>query len=197
MPPGFCRGVAAISTSAKHRVLIHAIAVVAVLWASAADARKYPWDTEDDIRGHFDETKPWVEQQAAIPAYPDPANLIEVPVQIPDSNLKMYIDASTLAIGTDGVVRYALVLRSPSGAENVFYEGIRCATHELRSYAYGSSQSRWEPIDSVWGPLNDLGVMRYRERLYKYYFCRPPMDTLPRREMLQRMRYGVPRELMK
>ena len=78
-------------------------------------------------------------------------------------------------LGEDGVVRYVMVLRSPRGSENTFFEGIRCSTREWRSYAFGSSDGVWKSmVDQPWAPIADLGVQRYRERLYRYYFCRKP-----------------------
>ena len=42
---------------------------------------------------------------------------------------------TSLTVGTDGVVRYTVVVTSPAGARNVNYEGIRCDTYEWRLYA--------------------------------------------------------------
>ena len=171
-------------------------AVIALLLscASVTHAAKSAWDADGPERSHDDEETPWTEQGAALPEYPDKNHLINVPVEIAGSSLDMFIDERSLSIGEDGVVRYVLVLRTQSGTENVFFEGIRCATHELRSYAYGTSRSAWQPVDTVWTPLSGLGVGRYREQLYQYYLCRPAMGTLPRQEMLRRMRYGVPHD---
>lgn len=164
-------------------------------WACVAQAAVRDWDVDSPSRSNYAEDTPWAEQGIALPAYPDADHLVGVPVQIVGSNLEMFIDERSLTVGEDGVVRYALVLRSPRGTENVFFEGIRCATHELRSYAYGTSRSAWQSVDAVWAPIHTAGMGRYREQLYRYYLCRPAMGTLPRQEMLQRMRYGVPRDL--
>lgn len=166
-----------------------------MLWAAAAHAVFPDTDTESPSASNYAEDTPWVEQGVALPAYPAAAHLVAVPVQIAGSDLEMFIDERALTVGEDGVVRYVLVLRAPSGAENVFYEGIRCATRELRSYAYGSSRFTWQPVDTAWTPIHVTGMGRYREQLYRYYLCKPAMGTLPRQEMLQRMRYGVPRDL--
>lgn len=151
---------------------------------------------EDEDRDFgFIEREPWKEQPiAGLPAYPDGKHYVAVPLQQAGSDLDMFIDEPSLDIGDDGVVRYTLLLRSPRGAESLFYEGIRCATREWRSYAYGSSDSAWQPVDAAWTPIQDLGMGRYREYLYRYYLCRPALGILPRQDMLQRMRYGVPRD---
>lgn len=141
----------------------------------------------------FVEPEPWKEQAVELPAYPDGKHYVAVPLQIAGTNLEMFVDEPSLAIGADGVVRYIMLLRSPSGTENLFYEGIRCSTREWRSYAYGTSAGTWGPApDHGWAPIRNLGVERYRERLYRYYLCDPAMGTLKRAEMLKRMRYGLP-----
>jgi hypothetical protein len=174
--------------------LIYA-AVALLAWASAAHSAIPNWGEDGPSRDNDVEDTPWTEQGVGMPAYPEQSHLVGVPVQIPSSKLEMFIDERSLTAGDDGVARYVLVLRSPSGAENVFYEGIRCATRELRSYAYGSSRATWQSVDAAWAPIQDTGMGRYREQLYRYYLCRPAMGILPRQEMLQRMRYGAPRDL--
>ena len=185
-------GDAPIITSANYRVLARVVATLLMAWVSAAHPATPVWDADSPSHSHYAEDTPWTEQGVQLPAYPDDNHLVQVPVQVVGSDLGMFIDESTLTIGEDGVVRYVLVMRAPRGAENVYFEGIRCATHELRSYAYGTSQSAWQTVDAAWESIQSTGMGRYREQLYRYYLCRPAMGTLTRREMLQRMRYGVP-----
>jgi hypothetical protein len=49
--------------------------------------------------------------------------------------LKFGIDAIDAEQSADGVVRYVIVARSATGAVNALYEGIRCATGQVRTYA--------------------------------------------------------------
>lgn len=143
----------------------------------------------------FVEPEPWKEQAVELPAYPDGKHFVAVPLQIAGSNLEMFVDEPSLAIGEDGVVRYVMLLRSPSGTENLFYEGLRCSTREWRTYAFGGSAGAWTEVpDRGWSPIRNLGVERYRERLYRYYFCDTSLGTLDRAEMLRRMRYGLPND---
>ncbi len=139
----------------------------------------------------FVEKEPWKEQAQALPPYPDGSHLRAVEMHIPGSTLEVLIDEPTLSVGEDGVVRYVMVLRSASGSENVFFEGIRCSARAWRTYAFGSSDGTWQAVaDEVWTPIADLGVQRYRERLYRHYFCRPAMGVVPRAEIMRRLRYG-------
>src|SRR6185437_10944582 len=82
----------------------------------------------------FDSSKPWAELQAQLPVYPKAENLLPFDAG-PASNNLHYIDAPSIAVGRDGIVRYALVIKSPTGAMNVTYEGMRCATDGVREDA--------------------------------------------------------------
>lgn len=148
---------------------------------------------EDGPETPFVEREPWKERAVTLPPYPDGRHYLAVPLQIVGSPLEMFIDEPSLAIGEDGVVRYIMLLRAPGGGENLFYEGIRCSTREWRTYAYGGTAGAWRAVEGgAWAPIRDLGVERYRERLYRYYLCDPALGTLRRAEMLRRMRYGLP-----
>lgn len=141
----------------------------------------------------FVDREPWKEQGIDLPAYPDGGHYVAVPLQIAGSNLEMFVDEPTLTIGDDGVVRYVLMLRAPTGTENLFYEGIRCSTQEWRSYAYGTSVGKWQALgEAPWRMIQDRGVERYRLELYRYYLCDPKVGPRLRKEMFQRMRYGLP-----
>ncbi len=57
--------------------------------------------------------------------------------------LKFGVDPASLVISKDGVVRYVMVASSASGATNAMYEGIRCATGELKTYARATTTGKW------------------------------------------------------
>lgn len=72
----------------------------------------------------------------------------------PDSALIYGIDSQTLSISAaDRVVRYVVVVRSPSGGRNVFYEGIRCPTGEMKTYARHNGQAWVTVPDPQWSPM--------------------------------------------
>ena len=63
------------------------------------------------------------------------------------SSLVYGVDPASVQISkVDGVLRYVLVATGPSGARNVMYEGIRCATGEFKTYARYSSDGRWSMV---------------------------------------------------
>jgi len=76
----------------------------------------------------------WKELEAPPPPTFEVSRLVPFDVSI-NSALQFGVDAGTINIGRDGVVRYVIVARSTSGTINAMYEGLRCSTGEMRTYA--------------------------------------------------------------
>jgi len=111
----------------------------------------------------------WREAKVEPPAYPEKSNLLPFFVSAA-SNFDFFIDARSLSVGEDGVVRYVLVVRSPQGAESVSFEGIRCSTSEVRIYATGASGG-WSRRASPWREIAPRSVQRWHNALRDEYFC--------------------------
>jgi hypothetical protein len=62
------------------------------------------------------------------------------------SSLSYGVDPATLRISKDGVLSYVMVATSASGARNVLYEGIRCVTGEVKTYARHSPSGGWTMV---------------------------------------------------
>lgn len=119
----------------------------------------------------FDHERPWVELQAQLPAYPKEENLLQFDAGPVSTNLH-YVDAPSITVGEDGVVRFSLVVKSATGAMNVSYEGIRCQTAEKRTYAYGRNDETWMRARlSKWVDLEDISQNYAHRALYRYFFC--------------------------
>ena len=120
----------------------------------------------------FIEPPPWQEQAVALPAYPADADLLPIPVDQPALSQTFNIDSKSLSVGTDGVVRYSLVIVSDSGARNVLFEGLRCATREYRAYAYGEASHNFRPAQSdKWQPVSQYGWGGFRSVLLRDFLC--------------------------
>jgi len=66
------------------------------------------------------------------------------------------IDPATIAITPDGLVRYVVVARNASGSLSAMYEGIRCATGEVKTYARSSNPGTWSSIkEPQWRDFTD------------------------------------------
>lgn len=135
-----------------------------------------------------DENKPWEEIAVQMPAVPLPENLIEFYVS-PTATQKFAIDAKSLAIGSDGVIRYTLVVTSPAGAKNISYEGIRCATFEKKLYAFGRDDGSWgRSRRDQWEGIVRSNVNRQHAALAQDYFCSNLTIVGTEKDMLQRLR---------
>lgn len=136
----------------------------ATLAAGQANPPKSEWEKQQEERD-------FKENEVALPALPKGADLIEFFVTSA-SSFKFFIDAPSLSVGTDGVVRYTLVARSPSGTETVSYEGLRCngGTYKVYAFANGGvwSRSRGNPD---WRPIEPKSVQRWHPALRREYFC--------------------------
>lgn len=190
MPAAIAPEVAVIrSPNTKTSLISFGLSLIG-LWLYQAPAAVAD---ENGPEFNFVEGPAWKEQDIVLPAYPDGQNLVEVPLQLAGSDLRMFIQEPSLVVGADGVTRYVLMLRSPSGTENLFYEGIRCTKQQWRSYAYGTSTGEWQALgDTPWQLIHNLGTERYRMSLYRYYFCDPISGPLSPRKALDRIRYGAP-----
>lgn len=117
-----------------------------------------------------DEPK-WQEQEAALPGFPKDESLMEFYVSANTPN-RFFVDGTTLNPGADGVVRYVLVVRTSGGATNVTFEGIRCATRELRLYATGRTDGTWAKARiSEWKRIENKPVNRHHAALSRDYLC--------------------------
>lgn len=136
--------------------------LMAFLHFSAAGASD-PFDSE------FDE-KPWSEIEVQLPAFPSEENLI--PFQVGAvRDRQFFVDGASISIGSDEVIRFSVVVVSPSGARNISYEGMRCVTGERRLYAFGRSDRTWSKARSNnWIKIKGSGN-QYPVALFVDYFC--------------------------
>lgn len=63
---------------------------------------------------------------------------------------------ATLTITPDGIVRYVMVATNAGGSVNAMFEGIRCATGEVKTYARSSANGVWINVkEPQWRGLTD------------------------------------------
>ena len=74
--------------------------------------------------GGVPEEKAFKEIEVALPSYPQDSALLEFAPRRNSAN-HFYIDRDSISIGSDRVIRYSTVIKSPSGAINTSYEGLR------------------------------------------------------------------------
>ena len=148
-----------------------------------------PRRDQDEEEG---EKKSWTELEIKLPPLPKPENLLQFEPSAASGN-RYYIDATSILIGDDGAVRYTLVIRSPSGVDNISYEGIRCDTVEQKYYAFGRRDGTWSPSrSSVWRLIEYKELNRQHGVLYSSYFCPDGSPILSAKDAINRFKYGVP-----
>ena len=107
----------------------------------------------------------WKETEVPAPPKFDPKQriAIDMPHYV---SMEFGIDPATLAVTPDGIVRYVMVAVSPSGAVTAFYEGIRCATGEVKSYARANASGVWTLVkEPEWRGLNDRQPSKHARAL--------------------------------
>ncbi len=146
-----------------------AFAAAAIAAAAAAQSPLMPKDNPG-----FEEEEPWQElREVEPPAFPRQENLREYYVG-PATTNNYFIDASTLSVGSDGIVRYVLVVRTSGGATNVSFEGINCKQLTWKHYATGRSDGTWvksRAARSEWRSFENHAVNRYHAALSRDLLC--------------------------
>lgn len=119
----------------------------------------------------FGDKNDWKEDKAAEPPAfkADKLLTIDVPSY---SSLKFGVDPETIRITTDGVVSYVVVATSRDGnAVNAFFEGMHCATEEVKTYARFTNGA-WEPVkEPLWKHM-DAVKSSYARALFNQGMCR-------------------------
>jgi hypothetical protein len=146
-----------------------------------------------DLEEEESEKKEWVELEVKPPPYPKRENLIPFEVSAASSN-RFYIDPESISVGSDGVVRYTLVIRGPTGAENISYEGIRCETREQKYYAFGRRDGSWSSARSgAWRRIEYKEINRQHGVLYLDFFCPDKKRPVgPPAVIIRHLKYGAP-----
>ena len=111
------------------------------------------------------------EAQVSPPPYPKPENYLPFQVNTAVS-FEFFVDAKSISVSADGVIRYTVIAKSSAGALNISFEGMRCAERTFRVYAFGRTGNTWlEVRNSRWEPI--LGEARSAQRavLYRDFFC--------------------------
>jgi hypothetical protein len=159
--------------------------VAGLLATGPALAQWEGWDYNYDR-----EITPWSEMQQQLPAYPADQNLIPLDVGAATPH-RYFIDGKSVSAGTDGVVRYTLVIKSAGGASNVSFEGIRCESREQKYYATGRSDRTWGRARSPqWRQIEFREINAQHATLYREYLCRGKIMVEPAEDIVRALRRG-------
>jgi hypothetical protein len=103
----------------------------------------------------------------AMPPYPRAGNLVPFSVETTDN--RYFVDRSSLAV-SGNIVTYVLVVRSPAGVDNVFFEALNCREREQRTYARGTSDRKWIVRPSEWRRIETRASLG-QYVLHREFFC--------------------------
>lgn len=136
--------------------------------------------------------KAWQETAITLPAAPQITDLL--PFEVATTVTQAFaIDAKSLIISTDGVIRYTLVAQSQSGAKSISYEGIRCQTFEKKLYSFGRKDGSWSlSRRDQWEPIMGSAVNRVHVALAQDYFCQNKTTAGDAAAILDRMKRKRP-----
>lgn len=145
--------------------LLYGFIVILTLVGQVA-AQELPGDKK--YGEYFEEEKKWSEAETPLPDFPREQHLIEFDAGAATRN-RYFIDGSTLSVGGDGVIRYAILVKTSGGAANVSYEGIRCDVRERKLFAVGRADNTWTASRAQnWQPIR---IGSYQAVLLREYFC--------------------------
>ncbi len=143
----------------------------ASLWIAALLGALMAFGTaraQQDPPGREEKT---AESEVTLPAAPQKTHLLPFYVS-PTTTMDFAIDATSVSVSPDGIVRYTMVITSKAGASNVSYEGIRCSSMERKLYATGKPDGSWSlSRRDAWLPIGEVGANRQHAALAKDYFC--------------------------
>ncbi len=106
-----------------------------------------------------------------LPPYPRLENYLPFQVNAV-SPFAFSVDAKSISVGADRVVRYSLIAKSSNGGLNVSFEGMRCADAQIRIYALGRSDGTWSELrKSRWERIRIDQRNAERAVLYNDFFC--------------------------
>lgn len=174
---------AAPSLSVRARVG-KMLALLALL-ANAAAVAHAASNFEEDFDDH---DKTWNEIALQLPAPPRAENLLPFYVS-PTATQTFAIDAKSLSVGADDVVRYTLVTTSASGAKNISYEGIRCQVLHKKLYAFGHPDGSWSRSRrDQWEQISGNAANRQHAALAGDYFCQGGLVVGKAPDIIERIR---------
>ena len=131
----------------------------------------------------------WQENQIPAPAALRLEGLIALAMPVTD--LRVAVDPTSITVGSDGVVRYVVTATSSSGTINAMYEGIRCATAEVKLYARHVPTKGWSPtMDEPWRSLHELPRGRHSLLIAREGACTGRVPKGSANEIVQSLKSG-------
>lgn len=174
----------------KKSVLIATVTSALLIGNAWAQSTRPSYIDPNEIINPNVEDYIWQEEAGRLPDYPQDENLHEFVVSDSDRRFHYYLDSESLSFDEDNVVRYTVVVRSNTGASNVAFEGLHCASSEYKLYAFGDGRGRFRPVRKpAWKPVVDRRHSRYRMELLNNYLCGPEVLNRSPEKIINAIKY--------
>jgi hypothetical protein len=174
-------------------IALFAASAAALAVLAGCSSSKQPTNKDNGAFTYLlDRKTTWAENPiTTLPPLPQAADLLPFSVSRA-TPLTFAIAKNSLSVGTDGVVRYVVVVTSPAGARNVNYEGIRCDTYEWRLYAsINDNQTGWDrTVANDFQRIENGDLNSYHAALYDDYFCANKMPSGSAKVITENIRLG-------
>ena len=160
----------------NHKVLMRLKLLVSLVIAIA-----FPLFTPFSLAqsGNGLDNSDWVELTPPAPPQFSKDHLIPIDMP-PHVTVKVGVDPSTIAVGSDGVVRYVLVLTNASGSSSAIFEGIRCVSDEVKTYARLSASGKWNTVENpTWKSVTENMPSRHAQAFARQGGCQNRLATSP------------------
>lgn len=118
-----------------------------------------------------DYDKPWKESSSELPGAPIEKNLAVSVSERLDDKYEYVIDRKSTSLSADKVFRYTIVVRTPSGVSNGFYEGINCETRTYKTYGVLTNNGFQKTLGAAWIPMRKSGITIFRSVLLDEFVC--------------------------
>jgi hypothetical protein len=137
----------------------------------------------------------WKELEAPPPPALRTSGLVDL--EVPGSSLRFGIDPASVAVGSDGIVRYVVIARSSTGTVNGLYEGLRCNTGDVKVYARHNPDSGWVPARGAdWQPLHSVPNSRHSLLIARSGACIGHGPNGNAAQIVRDLRSGVDRRFL-
>lgn len=136
-------------------------------------------------------------QEAAAPPPPALRTSGLLPLDVSGSSLRFGVDPDSITIGSDSVVRYVVVASDADGLVSAMYEGLRCGTAEVKTYArHNQGSSGWVPArDADWQPLRGRGGARHSLVFARSGACDHNAPNRPASKIVRELKSSVDEKL--
>lgn len=139
--------------------------------------------------GNGTDNPDWTEETVAPPPPFSKDHLIAIDMPLYVS-LKVGVDPDSIVVGGDGVVRYVIVMTNATGNTNAVYEGIRCITDEVKTYARLNASGTWTlQTNPTWKSISDNMPSRHAQAFARQGGCQSKLAT-SKREIVEALKAG-------